>query len=282
MAAGNTGVHARNFQDLSGQTLNNWTVLRIAPVRHGLIYWQCRCVCGKESPVSAKRLRNGQSKSCGCSKPSTIEDLTGRVYGRLTVLRFAGKKANGNPLWLCRCECGTERTIIGSSLRSGRQQSCGCWNKERIRRHGKCKTPEYVIWAGMKQRCRNPLAGSYRNYGGRGIAVCERWSGRRGFESFLADMGPRPSPQHTIERINNELDYSPENCAWALPEQQANNKRTCRYLTHDGCMMTIAQWARHVGLEYKTLFDRLKHGWEVAEALNTPPQHNARWHGSTV
>jgi len=153
-------------------------------------------------------------------------DLTGQRFGRWLVKNRGGLTKNGHPKWECRCECGNIREVPGSDLRYGQSKSCGCWNKNGPRkapsRHGMSYTPEYHIWALMLQRCRNSNWPGYRYYGGRGISVCERWLD---FENFYADIGPRPSPELSIDRINNNGNYEPNNCRWADAKTQNNNQR---------------------------------------------------------
>lgn len=152
-------------------------------------------------------------------------DLTGMKFGRLTVLKRA-KNRETRAWWFCECECGNVIEVSGKSLRKERTRSCGCYQKEstskRFRKHGYSDKPIYNIWLSMKQRCRNKSDASYPFYGGRGIDFCDRWEK---FENFLADMGDRPSPKHSLERVDNDKGYCKENCIWATFTTQARNKR---------------------------------------------------------
>lgn len=202
-------------------------------------------------------------------------DLTGQVFGRLTVLEFAGGDGRKG-WWKARCSCGTEKLFVGSELRKGRTNSCGCLAAEvasrRATTHGMSRHPVYAVWSGMLDRCELKSHFAYPRYGGRGITVCERW---HRFEAFWEDMGPTYQRGLTLERKDNNAGYSPENCEWATRRAQARNTRQNRTVdTPDGRML-LCEASELTGIGMTTLEYRLDHDWPT-EMLFIPPDFTNR------
>jgi hypothetical protein len=216
-------------------------------------------------------------------------DITGQKHGRLTAIARIGTDRHGKALWSFLCECGRVTSSTATKVKNGRVQSCGCLRAENaaqvsrdtatrrgnaIATHGMsrrgARTSEHMIWTALRERCTKPACKAYPNYGGRGITVCDRWN--ESFEAFYTDMGSRPSKLFSIDRIDNDGPYAPENCRWATRAEQKANQRPRQdalWLTHEGERKTLDEWARVKGFKYSTLHARLKHGWSTARALNT-------------
>ena len=189
-------------------------------------------------------------------------NLEGMRFGKLVVLRRNGSHPSNSrvPMWLVRCDCGREKSVRGHSLRRGFSRSCGCVHVS----HGMRMSPEYRVWQSMRYRCGSS---DDKNYGGRGISVCERWNN---FSTFLADMGSRPSLKHSIDRINVNGNYEPDNCRWAVSKVQGRNKRTNHLLSVNGVTATLAEWSERSGIHKQTIRQRIIRGWGHERAVSTP------------
>lgn len=200
------------------------------------------------------------------------KDLTGMRFGRLVAFELA-RMPSGKRAWRCRCDCGGEVVTQVSNLTLGHTRSCGCLRTETRPlnnfKHGRVRELEYHCWAGMLARCLNPNVKSYKDYGGRGIRVCEEWA--ESFEAFYRDMGPRPSRQHSIDRYpDTNGDYRPGNCRWSTAKEQSNNRRSNRFIEVDGETLTLAQAAFKYNIRLSTFWARLDSGWSTERALHTP------------
>ncbi len=215
------------------------------------------------------------------------KDFTPETFGRLTTVgpRFmlpVGTGRKRRPKQVCQCACGNMSVACHNGLVSGKSRSCGCLQKEFTaninKNHGMCKAPEYRVWQAMKDRCYRKNSLDYPDYGGRGITVCDRWlePDGQGFINFLADMGPRPSRKHSIERDDVNGNYCPENCRWATIEEQARNRRTNVNLTYNGKTQCLTDWSKETGLSHSTLRNRMKAGWSVEKILTHPAKSNAK------
>ena len=194
-------------------------------------------------------------------------DLTGLTFGYLEVIDRGptlGSPPGTQPHWNCRCACGELKLVCGAHLRGGLVVSCGRCRKQT---HRMTHAPEYWVWAAMLQRVNNPANCNYPRYGGRGIKVCERWLS---FENFYADMGQRPSPKHSIERLRNDGDYAPANCKWATKAEQVRNMRRNFMITAFGKTQCVSDWWRETGLPLTTITGRIRRGIEPEIALTLP------------
>jgi hypothetical protein len=200
-------------------------------------------------------------------------DATGQTFGRLLVV-CEKPGVRKHRMVECVCSCGKTTVARLSHMRAGRTKSCGCLSVEmaalRNRTHGACTTTEYKSWEKMKARCRDPRNNEYHRYGARGIAVCDRWLGPLGFSNFLADMGKKPTHEHSIDRIDNTRGYCPNNCRWADRLTQANNKRNNRRIIFNGMDRTVSEWERALGFPRGVVLMRLYKGMTNDRALSQP------------
>lgn len=201
--------------------------------------------------------------------PAVI-NLTGQVFGRLTVICRDIVLPGQRTRWICQCQCGTTKSITTQCLQHG-TKSCGCLQRESVtnrnQTHGMTGTRAYRIWQDMVKRCVNSRHVHFARYGGRGIRVIQRW---RKFEGFLADMGEPPTSQHSIERVNNDGNYEPSNCVWIERRLQARNRSNNRTVVVDGVSKTLVEWVNESPFKYFTVLSRLNRGWSPKDALTAP------------
>lgn len=208
--------------------------------------------------------------------PRKAEDLSGRRFGMWAVVR-RGENIGHVAAFICRCDCGATSLVRGHSLRSGGSTGCGCARSKRLgdraRSHGKHNHHLYGTWVAMRDRCRRKNHDQFKNYGGRGITVCDRWAD---FESFLEDMEPSWRHGRTLDRIDNDGNYTPENCKWSTQSEQLSNQRPKRSITFNGETRALSDWARVVGIHPSTLNNRLARGWPLEVALTRGPQKGVK------
>lgn len=269
------------FIDLTGKRFGKLTVTRrsedhIEPNGKRVVMWECLCDCGNNCVVTGKNLRAGICKSCGCLHK---HNLIGKVFGNLIVIKEGKNKKHPNghesTTWICQCSCGSILSVETQSLISGNTSSCGCfrrlYSKEKMTIHGKYGERIYRIWSNMLRRCDYEKHVSYKNYGGRGIKVCDQWRGEHGFEDFYkwaVDNGY--SDGLTIDRIDVNGNYEPDNCRWITNAEQQNNKRNNNRISYKGEVKTLAEWCRELNIEYSKTQLRLSRGWSVEESFERP------------
>ena len=198
-------------------------------------------------------------------------DLSGERFGKLSVLSYHSTTSYGATAWKCKCDCGKEVIALSNNLRKGSTKSCGCaQHKGVIRKHGQCGTRLYSIWCGMKRRCNGINTHAYADYGGRGISVCAEWvDSFETFKKWAAENGYTDAL--SIDRIDNDGNYSPENCKWATRKTQCRNRRSSTRVSYGGKNLTLPEWEEETGIKSETMRNRINNlGWSVEKALTTP------------
>ena len=250
------------MKNLVGLVSGKLTVIGFDRVTGNNSYWVCQCECGNIVSVRAYNLvsKIKSTKSCRCTQHGHKGDLTGTIIGRLTVLGWSITNKNK---YSCKCECGNIVEVFASNLIRNHTISCGCFRSEVLKAasttHGMSYTEEFDIWCGMRQRCYDVNCDAYKDYGGRGIMVCDRWLGEHGFENFHADMGNRPSKLHSIDRYpNTNGNYEPTNCRWGTKRQQAQNRRYNVRVNYLGEEMVLAEFARRFNIDGTKAYHHIK------------------------
>lgn len=275
--------------NLIGQKFGRLTVIDqaehyISPKGVKVIRWNCICDCGNKTIVSTNQLRRGGTISCGCyhkeqeSKNLILQpkDISGQRFGTLTAIEMVGSDSKNRALWKCVCDCGAIVIKLGSELRSGHIKSCGNRSKHAIK-HGGYKDRLFKVYTSIKQRCCNPNYFQYKDYGGRGIAICQAWLNDYGAfhdwaysNGYTEEILPNGINKWTIERIDVNGNYEPDNCTFITTQEQQFNKRDNVILTYKGETKTATEWARELGISPNVIWARVKNGWSVEETLETP------------
>lgn len=258
--------------DLTGQRFGKLIAVSInteKEAKGSTTYWNCVCDCGNTTVASTSNLRQGNKLSCGCIRKN---DLTGKRFSRLLVLERSNEKyktKNGkeypNSIYVCQCDCGNIIHCLGGNLLKGRTTSCGCFQKDctskRFSKHGMRRSRLYNCWVNMRSRCNNQKNKAYKNYGERGITVCNEWD--NSFEEFMKwALSNGYSEELTIDRIDVNGNYCPNNCRWATTEQQANNQRKTIRIEISGIEKSLKQWTNFMGWKYGTYTARHVNGRE--------------------
>ncbi len=262
---------SKSFEDLTNKKFNSWKVLYLSKRVKGVIYWMCECECGTKKEIASNNLRSGKSKSCGCKNIS--EDLVGKRFGRLIVISREYKKNTKQTIWLCRCDCGNEILVAKQKLINHKTISCGCYRKEMVSTHNMSQTRIYRIWIKMKERCYNQNHKFYKNYGGRGIRICEEWLNKKNGFINLYNWAIENGYEEnlTIERIDVNGNYEPNNCAWITMKEQARNKRNTIILNFNNEEKTLIEWAEITGINKGVILKRINSlNWSIEKALTTP------------
>lgn len=273
-------------KDLTGRRFGRLTVVNKAQTHYtkggqAIAMWNCVCDCGNTRVVPARKLTNGNATKCTACKTYHHKDLSGKRFGKLVALeRVADHVSAGGAKkvrWKCRCDCGNITYVSSGNLKGGHVLSCGCEGSRNIigkrsTTHGMTQTRLHSIWAGMKRRCYNPHEAKYPDYGGRGIKMCPEW--KESFETFYEwSLSHGYERNLSIDRIDVNGDYSPDNCRWATEIEQSNNRRDNLRITYNGKTQTLAQWCQEFGVPYYFFYNRLRRGWSVERTFTEPPKN---------
>jgi hypothetical protein len=249
------------INDITGQRFDKLVAIEyIKNDRYGKAIWLFKCDCGDKIEKLSARVLAAKNNSCGCSQLKVTEN---QRFGKLVAICSNDKNFER---WICRCDCGIEKEISKYDLLSGKSKSCGCvrYSSTHSTKHGMSNTSIYNIYLGIKDRCLNPNSRAYHNYGGRGIKMCERW--QNSFEHFLEDMGARPAG-HSIDRIDNDGDYTLENCRWTTRYIQSRNYRRNINIEYNSVKYCLTDFCKHIGKSRSTVYKWIKSEVAISEFI---------------
>lgn len=262
------------LHDLTGKRFGYYTVIERTENKNGRTMWKCRCDCGEERIVFASNLVRGLTRSCGCKQRDLLSDankvdISGKKFGKLTVLKML-PDTRGDALFECLCDCGNKTVCVGRDLKNGHTKSCGCLS---MAANGLSYDRIYREWLNMRQRCQNEKHISYKDYGGRGIKVCDEWD-----NSFLAfhdwAMVNGYNDSLSIDRIDVDGNYEPSNCQWITMKEQQSNKRNNVFLTYCGETKSVSEWSKITGISISTLNSRRRKGWSEKDCIEKPVKNS--------
>lgn len=249
----------RKAKDYTGQIFGELTVKHQGASTPSEAAWICNCSCGNIITVTSGALRRGQKRCANCGLRANFVDHTGERFGRLVARKFI--PGGPKPKWECICDCGKITFVVASSLVRGDSQSCGCLAGEirglATRRHGLTRGSFHNTWINIRQRCQNPNNTGYNRYGGRGISVCERW---QSFDAFAEDMLPTWKEGLSIERIDVNGNYEPDNCVWATPTEQARNRESTERFEVKGEVLTVPEISEKYSIRQHAIWKRIRSG----------------------
>lgn len=276
------------YIDLIGEKFGRLTVIKKGNGRYttGGQYkttWICKCDCGNEREIDTQKLRKGHTLSCGCLRNEKIgnlnkADLSGKKFGRLTVIRFLQpeERKRKRYTWLCKCDCGKIVQVEGGKLTLGNTRSCGCLVVDFIsnlnKKYKYTSKRLYSVYKGMLSRCYDENHREYSNYGGRGVTVYQEWlESYDAFAEWAFNNGYKENAKYlecTLDRKDVDKNYDPDNCRWVSNQVQQNNRRDCIYAEYNGEVHTCMEWSKILGMTYQKVHYHLKRGKTIAEILN--------------
>jgi len=235
--------------------------------------WLITVEISSEQGCLIKKMRKIKRKYLAHTLPENAENLTQQRFGRWTVIAFSNSEFKHGKFWLCKCQCGQESVVMQSHLKTGKSLSCGCLQREKTTKwktaNGEPLRSERKIWTGIIKRCTDPSNISFKNYGGRGIKICDEW--KNDFIAFANYIGKKPSPKHEIDRINNNGNYEPGNIQWSTRSRNSRNRRSNLLFTIMGTTKTLADWVDIFSItKYTLVYKRINMGWTIEKALTKP------------